>query len=48
MVNDFFEHELDNVEMDDQDAACHTADKTINLLKQTFGGRIFSHRGPVA
>lgn len=29
-------------------ASCHTSNETINLLSETFGERIISHRGPVA
>lgn len=53
MINDFFVPELKDVDVDDlwfqQDGAtCHTANDTINLLKETFGERIISRRGPVA
>lgn len=53
MINDFFVPELEDVDVDDlwfqQDGAtCHTANDTINLLKETFGERIISRRGPVA
>ena len=53
MINDFFVPELDDVDVDDlwfqQDGAtCHTANATIDLLKETFGERIISRRGPVA
>lgn len=52
MINGFFVPELKDVDVDDlwfqQDGVtCHTANETINLLKETFGERIISRRGPV-
>ena len=52
MINNIFVLELDDVDVDDlwyqQDGAiCYTANEIINLLKETFGQRIMSRRGPV-
>ena len=53
IINDFFVSELEDVDVNDlwlqQDGPIyHTANETINLLKETFGERFISHPGPMA
>ncbi|GFV70557.1 transposable element Tc3 transposase [Trichonephila clavipes] len=52
MITNFFIPELNNHDVQElwfqQDGAtCHTACATIDLLKDTFGDRLFSRLGPV-
>ena len=52
MINQFLFPEIDDTDVDDiwfqQDGAtCHTANETINLLKEKFGESIISRNGPV-
>ncbi|GFT54363.1 heat shock 70kDa protein 8 [Trichonephila clavipes] len=52
MITNFFIPELNNHDVQElwlqQDGAtCHTARATIDLLKDTFGDRLFSRFGPV-
>ncbi|GFU47990.1 uncharacterized protein TNCV_4967781 [Trichonephila clavipes] len=52
MINNFFIPELNSHDVQElwfqQDGAtCHTARATIDLLKDTFGGRLISRFGPV-
>ncbi|GFX15970.1 transposase [Trichonephila clavipes] len=52
MITNFFIPELNNHDVQElwfqQDGAtCHTARATIDLLKNTFGGRLISRFGPV-
>ncbi|GFU77886.1 uncharacterized protein TNCV_1138941 [Trichonephila clavipes] len=52
MITNFFIPELNNHDVQElwfqQDGAtCHTARATIDLLKDTFGGRLISRFGPV-
>ena len=52
MINQFLFPEIDDIDTDDiwfqQDGAtCHTANETINLLKEKFGESIISRNGPV-
>ena len=52
MINQFLSLEIDDIDEDDiwfqQDGAtCHTANETINLLKEKFGDSIISRNGPV-
>ena len=52
MINQFLFPIIDDMDTDDiwfqQDGAtCHTANETINLLKETFGESIISRNGPV-
>ncbi|GFS56273.1 hypothetical protein TNCV_2769421 [Trichonephila clavipes] len=52
MITNFFIPELNNHDLQElwfqQDGAtCHTARATIDLLKDTFGGRLISRFGPV-
>ena len=39
---------MDELWFQQDGATCHTANETIVLLKETFGERIISRRGPVA
>ncbi|GFV64055.1 transposable element Tc3 transposase [Trichonephila clavipes] len=52
MINNFFIPELNNHDVPElwfqqDDATCHTALATIDLLKDTFGDRLISRFGPV-
>ncbi|GFW09335.1 putative DD41D transposase [Trichonephila clavipes] len=52
MITNFFIPELNNHDVQEmwlqQDGTtCHTARATIDLLKDTFGGRLISRFGPV-
>ncbi|GFX76475.1 putative transposase [Trichonephila clavipes] len=52
MITNFFNSELNNHDVQElwfqQDGVtCHTARATIDLLKDTFGGRLISRLGPV-
>ncbi|GFV02884.1 transposable element Tc3 transposase [Trichonephila clavipes] len=52
MITNFFIPELNNHDVQDlwfqqDDAICHTARATIDLLKDTFGDRLISRFGPV-
>ncbi|GFW75282.1 transposable element Tc3 transposase [Trichonephila clavipes] len=51
MITNFFIPELNNHDVQEQwfqqdDATCHTARATIDLLKDTFGDRLISRFGP--
>ncbi|XP_053969084.1 uncharacterized protein LOC128870448 [Anastrepha ludens] len=50
MIHDFLWPELDGIDLDNvyfqQDGAtCHTSNKTIDLLREKFPGRVISRRG---
>ncbi|GFX01327.1 uncharacterized protein TNCV_3729961 [Trichonephila clavipes] len=52
MISNFFIPELNNHDVQElwfqqDDATCHTARATIDLLKDTFGDRLISRFGPV-
>ena len=52
MINQFLFLKINDIDADDiwlqQDGAtCHTANETINLLKEKFGESIISRNGPV-
>ncbi|GFU79251.1 uncharacterized protein TNCV_2137741 [Trichonephila clavipes] len=52
MITNFFISELNNHDVQElcfeqDDAACHTALATIDLLQDTFGDRLISRFGPV-
>ncbi|GFV85571.1 uncharacterized protein TNCV_3773951 [Trichonephila clavipes] len=52
MITNFFIPELNNHDVQQlwfqqDDATCHTARATIDLLKDTFGDRLISRFGPV-
>ncbi|GFY23692.1 transposable element Tc3 transposase [Trichonephila clavipes] len=52
MITNFFIPELNNHDVQElwlqqDDATCHTARATIDLLKDTFGDRVISRFGPV-
>ncbi|CAF1523416.1 unnamed protein product [Didymodactylos carnosus] len=52
MINQFLFPKIDDIDADDiwfqqDDATCHTANATINLLKEKFGESIISRKGPV-
>ncbi|GFS80014.1 transposable element Tc3 transposase [Trichonephila clavipes] len=52
MITNFFIPELNNHDVQElwfrqDDATCHTARATIDLLKDTFGDRLISRFGPV-
>ncbi|GFV93754.1 histone-lysine N-methyltransferase SETMAR [Trichonephila clavipes] len=52
MITNFFIPELNNHDVQElwfqqDDATCHTARATIDLLKHTFGDRLISRFGPV-
>ncbi|GFV40740.1 transposable element Tc3 transposase [Trichonephila clavipes] len=52
MIINFFIPKLNNQDVQElwfqqDDAICHTARATIDLLKDTFGDRLFSRFGPV-
>ncbi|GFS72609.1 transposable element Tc3 transposase [Trichonephila clavipes] len=52
MITNFFIPELNNHDVQElwfqqDDAKCHTAHATIDLLKDTFGDRLISRFGPV-
>ncbi|GFV86080.1 putative transposable element [Trichonephila clavipes] len=52
MITHFFVPELNNHDVQElwfqqEGATCHTARSTIDLLKDTFGDRLFSRFGPV-
>ncbi|GFT30461.1 uncharacterized protein TNCV_2377481 [Trichonephila clavipes] len=52
MITNFFIPELNNYDVQElwfqqDDATCHTARATIDLLKDTFGDRLISRFGPV-
>ena len=52
MINQFFFVKMNDIDADDicfeQDGAtCHTANQTINLLKEKFDESIISRNGPV-
>ena len=52
MINQFLFLKINDIDADDicfqqDDATCHTANETINLLKEKFGESIISRNGPV-
>ncbi|GFV89157.1 uncharacterized protein TNCV_4913561 [Trichonephila clavipes] len=47
MIINFFIPELNNHDVQQDGATCHTARATIDLLKDTFGDRLILRFGPV-